>query len=294
MLCAGRKGEFCAYPLRIMAYHGVVNDHLGGLILVVYDVDSSVGAMYDRQVDGKEVFFDDAGMLGGVRTMRDRGTSSTWSMLSGEALDGPMHGKKLMRLPSVQITWGRWRSLHPDSYIIKEDAKQAAHYVIRNTPATCPLPASERAKIVEAANKKLKGDSLVLGLIGESSQVAFPLDSLDSSKPALAAMLDAKPIVVFTDARAKAHAAYWPVADGKTLKFSGQSLNGAMSFLDAQTGSVWTLEGACIDGPMKGKSLEAVPGSVCRWYAWALTYPSTDVARPRRVAVRPPFFAVRL
>src|SRR5207244_12970593 len=40
-LGTGRGGEYCAYPLRMMAYHRIVNDHLGGPpILVSYDQDS--------------------------------------------------------------------------------------------------------------------------------------------------------------------------------------------------------------------------------------------------------------
>ena len=34
-LGVGRKGEYCAYPVRMMAYHRVVNDHLGGPLILV-------------------------------------------------------------------------------------------------------------------------------------------------------------------------------------------------------------------------------------------------------------------
>src|ERR1051326_8117330 len=54
VLGVGRNKEFCAYPLRMMAYHRVVNDHLGGPpILVAYDPTSASGVVYDPTVDGK-------------------------------------------------------------------------------------------------------------------------------------------------------------------------------------------------------------------------------------------------
>src|SRR5437667_306337 len=47
-LGVGRNGEYCAYPLRMMAYHRVVNDHLGGPpILVSFDPDTGAGRVFD-------------------------------------------------------------------------------------------------------------------------------------------------------------------------------------------------------------------------------------------------------
>src|SRR6185503_11895966 len=62
VLGVGRNKEFCAYPLRMMAYHRVVNDHLGGpQILVAYDPDSGIGQVYDPVVEGKGLNFDAVG-----------------------------------------------------------------------------------------------------------------------------------------------------------------------------------------------------------------------------------------
>src|SRR3989442_15509376 len=61
ILGVGRNHEYCAYPLRMMAYHRIVNDHLGGPpILVAYDPDSAMGQVYDPVIDGKGLIFDPA------------------------------------------------------------------------------------------------------------------------------------------------------------------------------------------------------------------------------------------
>ena len=110
-LGVGRNGEFCAYPVRMMAYHRVVNDHLGGPpIVVAYDPDSGVGQVFDPVVDGKERHFDAAGPRKGVPTIRDRETQSAWSLLTGEALEGPLAGRRLERIQSMIVTWKRWRA----------------------------------------------------------------------------------------------------------------------------------------------------------------------------------------
>src|SRR5262249_20204327 len=112
-----RNGEFCAYPLRMMAHHRIVNDHLGGPpILVVYGPDSGIGEVYDPVVDAKPLTFDMAAPRAGVPMVRDRETKSLWSVVTGQALDGPLAGKRLIRINAVILTWERWRGLHPDSW----------------------------------------------------------------------------------------------------------------------------------------------------------------------------------
>src|SRR5438094_3984084 len=58
-LGVGRNGEYCAYPVRMMAYHRVVNDHLGGPpILVSYDPETGAGRVFDPVLGGKAYTFD--------------------------------------------------------------------------------------------------------------------------------------------------------------------------------------------------------------------------------------------
>lgn len=72
MLGVGRNGEFCAYPLRLLAHHRVVNDHLGGPpTLIAYDPQSASGHVYDPVLDGRELQFDPAEPHRGVPTLRD-------------------------------------------------------------------------------------------------------------------------------------------------------------------------------------------------------------------------------
>jgi hypothetical protein len=57
------------------------------------------------------------GVKDGTLILCDRQTSSRWSQLLGTAISGEMAGKKLVKLPSVMTTWGRWRRLHPTTTV---------------------------------------------------------------------------------------------------------------------------------------------------------------------------------
>src|SRR5207247_1054204 len=94
-LGVGRSGEYCAYPVRMMAYHRVVNDHLGGPpILVSYDPETGAGRVFDPVLEGKEHTFDAAPPQQGLPVLQDRETRSLWSAITGEALSGPLLGRR--------------------------------------------------------------------------------------------------------------------------------------------------------------------------------------------------------
>src|SRR5262245_51882769 len=164
-LGVGRSGEYCAYPLRMMAYHRVVNDHLGGPPIVVsYDPDSGAGRVFDPVLDGKHYTFDPAAPHEGLPTLADRETKSLWSAITGKALSGSMGGKQLGVVPSLVITWERWKAFHPDSWVLAEDPKQSPQYTERMTRPTCPLPAGIARALPHTPDARLAPDRLVLGI----------------------------------------------------------------------------------------------------------------------------------
>src|SRR5437763_1906916 len=47
--------------------------------------------------------------------MADRETGTVWAHLTGEALAGPLAGRRLLPLPVTMTSFGAWLDLHPDS-----------------------------------------------------------------------------------------------------------------------------------------------------------------------------------
>ncbi len=105
-----------AYPLRILVWHEIVNDTVGGLpVAVVYCPLCGTATVFERSIDGKEVRFGVSGLLYNSDVlMFDRLTKSLWSQLAMEAISGPMIGTPLTWLPSSQMTWEAWRERHPN------------------------------------------------------------------------------------------------------------------------------------------------------------------------------------
>lgn len=57
--------------------------------------------------------------------MRDRETDSWWSIISSDAIGGPLAGADLVELPvSETTTWGDWRARHPDTLVLSVDGRE--------------------------------------------------------------------------------------------------------------------------------------------------------------------------
>ncbi len=119
-------GEARAYPLRVLVWHEVVNDTLGGRpIAVTYNPLSEGAAVFDREVGGETLEFGVSGLLYQSNLlMYDRRPGgrgeSLWSQLLARAVCGPAAraGARLDALPFSLAEWEEWARLHPETTVI--------------------------------------------------------------------------------------------------------------------------------------------------------------------------------
>jgi len=114
-------GEARAWPLRILTWHEIVNDHLGGVpIAVTYCPLCNAAIIFERQFENQILNF---GTTGNLRhsdlVMYDRQTESWWQQYTGEALFGSYAGKRLQMLPSRLESWSQFLARHPEGTVLK-------------------------------------------------------------------------------------------------------------------------------------------------------------------------------
>ncbi len=119
-------GEARAYPLRLMRWHEVVNDVVGGEpIAVTYSPLCDSVAVFGREIAGEEVDLGVSGLLYNSNTMLyDRRVNAEatplWTQLDGRAVAGPAPASQ-PRLPlrSARLTtWADWRARHPETAVL--------------------------------------------------------------------------------------------------------------------------------------------------------------------------------
>ncbi|MFQ5773409.1 MAG: DUF3179 domain-containing protein [Kiloniellaceae bacterium] len=114
------NGDARAYPLRILTWHEIVNDVVGGVpVTVTYCPLCNSAVVYDRRLDGKAVEFGTTGKLrNSDLVMYDRDTESWWQQFLGEAIVGQRTGTRLKVIPSRLESWQRFAARHPDGRVL--------------------------------------------------------------------------------------------------------------------------------------------------------------------------------
>lgn len=114
------NGETKAYPIRILTWHEIVNDTIGGTpVAVTYCPLCNAAVVFDRRIRGGVTEF---GVSGKLRysdmIMYDRVTESWWQQFTGEAIVGSLQGEKLKILPSRTESWSRFAKRHPNADVL--------------------------------------------------------------------------------------------------------------------------------------------------------------------------------
>lgn len=128
--------ETRAYPLRVLNWHEIVNDTVGGRpIAVTYSPLCDSAVVFERQVGGETLEFGVSGLLCNSNlVMYDRrsagGDESLWSQLQFRAIAGPAAaaGCRLELLPCAVMSWGAWRTLHPSTRVLAPDRERLKLY----------------------------------------------------------------------------------------------------------------------------------------------------------------------
>jgi hypothetical protein len=119
-----------AYPLRVLIWHEIANDMVGGTpVVVTYCPLCNAALVFERVVDGR-VF--DFGTTGKLRhsdlVMYDRQTQSWWQQFTGEAIVGAMTGRHLRLVPSRLESFDRFRHRFPEGQVLVPSNPNARNY----------------------------------------------------------------------------------------------------------------------------------------------------------------------
>jgi hypothetical protein len=125
-------GDARAYPKRILAWHEMAIDGVGGVDLtIVYCTLCGTVIPYENVVDGRHIRFGTSGLLyRSNKLMFDEATKSLWSTLEGRPVVGSLvdSGLELARRSMVTTTWGGWRRRHPETVVLSVETGHDRDY----------------------------------------------------------------------------------------------------------------------------------------------------------------------
>ena len=268
-------GDVRAYPMRILAWHEMVKDRIGGRELNgVYCTLCGAMILYDVTVNGVHHELGTSGFLyRSNKLMYDHATQSLWSTLTGTPVVGPLSGKgvELKTLYVVTTTWKEWRKRHPGTLVLSLETGYERDYgegvAYREYFATDRLMFN-----VPKLDLRLPNKAEVLALRfadARGEQLAIAARFL-AANPVYHDRLGRLGFVVLTDASGANR-----VYEARDVSFA--SWNGEDTARD-RTGREWKVGESQLTGP-RGEALKRLPAHRAFWFGWYAAYPDTRLVK---------------
>ena len=130
VLSVGINGDFRAYPLRILLWHEIVNEVIGGTpVLISYCPLCNSGVVFDRRVGDQLLAFGNTGRLRHRdMVMYDKETESWWQQFTGEAIIGELSGTRMTPIPARLESLARFRERAPNGQVLVPENDNARPY----------------------------------------------------------------------------------------------------------------------------------------------------------------------
>jgi len=267
------NSDVCAYPLRIMDAHEIVNDVVGGKpVALAYCTLCRSGILFDATVAGKTYTFGSSGLLfRSNKLMYDHQTESLWMTIPGEPVSGPLahSGIQLKKLPVVVTTWGDWHKNHPGTHVLsletgyRRDYRPGAIYGAYYASPEPMFPVAQR-------DKRLPPKEEVYTLMINGEPKAYPLRVL-GREPVLNDTLGEENIVLVTNSKTGAVRAYLGA------KQTFRAREAATETLESGDGGLWDITEEALVNRRSGEQLPRLAGHAAYWFGWYAFHPRTQV-----------------
>ncbi|MEO1363984.1 MAG: DUF3179 domain-containing protein [Pseudomonadota bacterium] len=255
------NGDARAYPLRIMGWHEMFNDVIGGVPLALaYCTLCGSGILFETDIGrGDPLVFGSSGFLyRSNKLMFDRGTDSLWNQYTGKPVVGPLvdSGIALQQRPVVITTWDSWKGSNPGTKVLSLETGHRRDYgsgVVYSDYFSSPdlmFPV-----LVDQQDHQQKDYIFTIRQFGAAR--AWPLKAFESRGLVNDGIADT-PLVLLGDADKRAVRAY----ERGQRSFAPEG-----GKLKDQDGTLWTVTEEALIGP-DGTQLPRVAGHISYWFAW--------------------------
>lgn len=278
------NGDHRAYPLRILDWHEMANDVVGGVpVSLAYCTLCGAGIAFDgRALNGDSYTFGSSGFLyRSNKLMYDRQTRTLWNQLTGEPVLGELVGSgiKLKYLPVVVTSWQSWSAQHPDTLVLDINTgysrpyEPGAAYGAYFADDATMFPVWQRSSLLETKDR-------IYALQVEGIPIAYPLDILIDEK-------------VLNDTVGKTNVVLVAAQGDITVQSDPSTIYNAggevRAYLRAQesfipgpdagavldsAGRSWQVTEGALIGPDDEKA-PRINGHLAYWFGWYAFFPNT-------------------
>jgi len=258
------NGDTRAYPLRIMGWHEMFNDTIGGVpVALAYCTLCGSGILFETQIEGRDeplVFGSSGFLFRSNKLMFDRQTNSLWNQFTGKPVTGPLAQTDitLKILPVLITSWDNWKSINPDTTVLslktgyRRDYNSGVVYKDYFASPDLMFPAIVRDESV------LKRKEYVFGIREFALAKAWPIAAFRDVRVINDGIGD-RNLVLIGNAATRSVRAY----ERGDLEFAL-----AANHEQLTTGTdTWAISEEALVA-QNGTTLPRVPGHISYWFAW--------------------------
>ena len=266
------NGDARAYPKRILAWHEMFIDTIGGIdIAGVYCTLCGTIIPYKTSSGGVDYKLGTSGFLyRSNKLMYDQATQSLWSTVRGEPVIGPLvdQGIALEHLSMVTTTWAEWLRRHPDTTVLSLNTGHRRDYG-EGVAYQSYFAGDQLMFNTPFEDNRLKNKQEVLALIFPAlleEQLAIDTEFLNKT-PLYKDRIGQQKLVVLTDTTG-ANRVYDP-QDVNFVSYDRDS-----NVVDSQ-GNEWLVKEEKLVSADQEASLPRLPHRRAFWFGWQAAFPDT-------------------
>ncbi|MEH6443530.1 MAG: DUF3179 domain-containing protein [Oceanospirillaceae bacterium] len=270
------NGDARAYPKRILAWHEMFVDSIGGIeIAGVYCTLCGTVIPYKTTANGIQYDLGTSGFLyRSNKLMYDQKTQSLWSTVKGEPVVGPLVNKgiALEHIGVVTTTWGEWKRRHPKTKVLSLDTGYRRNYG-EGVAYNAYFSTDQLMFNTPFIDTRLNNKQEVLALrffASPKEQLAIDTDFL-SKNWLYKTNIGRQKLLILTDLSGANR-----VYDPKEVDFVSYDQD---STLVDSTGEQWILEEHSLVAKKSNRKLTSLPYRRAFWFGWHAVFPETKLIK---------------
>lgn len=274
-----------AYPHKILDWHEIVNDEIGGRpMAITYCPLTGTAVGWDRNIDGNVTTFGVSGLLYNTNLIPyDRFTDSNWSQMRLVAINGQLQGKRISTFHVIETTWESWQQMYPDTKVMStatgiERPYQTFPYI--NASGEDYREEPYLLFPIEVDDTRLPRKDRVHGVIINGEAKVYPITAFEEQITVISDNFNQRDLVIVGD-RSRNFANSFVVQQSEFNNLVFSAVQDALPVvMEDNEGNKWDLFGKAISGPRESQQLPPATSFIGYWFAWGAFYPVAEIYQP--------------
>lgn len=273
------NGDSRAYPLRIMNWHEMANDVVGGVpVALAYCTLCGSGILYETQVEEDTYVFRSSGLLYfSNKLMYDLSSGGLWNQFTGVPVTGSLAGSglELNVRPVTLTTWGDWLASHPETLAMDINTGFPRNYSSEGVPGAAYVDYFSNPDLwfpVNVYDERLQVKDVVYGVEIGGEAKAYPVDIV-GEEVLVNDEVGGTNLVLLGNPGTKAV----EVFERGDVEFTGLLTENGTTTLTDSGGMEWRVTDSQLESEDGSRTLARVGGRTSFWFGWRAFFPETEL-----------------